>query len=145
MRLTAQTSCFDMSIAPYVSTKCVSVWLCILETWSFSPGIWIGIHVIHCGKNKFISLPVKFHADRSKFQFCTTITRSKLIINFTRTVLTSLCFFFSKSSCRNNAKYAFQYTFKDKTTKYAKRKKKKRKNTVRTFTTIFAVGYPSGC
>ena len=94
MRLTAQTSCFDMSIAPYVSTKCVSVWLCILETWSFSPGIWIGIHVIHCGKNKFISLPVKFHADRSKFQFCTTITRSKLIINFTRTVLPSLCFFF---------------------------------------------------
>ena len=50
--------------------------------------------VIHRGKNKFITLPVKFHADRSKFQFCTTTTRSKLIISFTRTVLPCLCFFF---------------------------------------------------
>ena len=99
--------------------------------------------VIHRGKPKFISLPVKFPADRSKFQFCTTTTRSKLIIIFTRTVLPCLCFF-SKSSGRNNAKYAFQYTFKDNTTQYAKKKKKKkRKNKVGTFTTIFAVGYPS--
>ena len=50
--------------------------------------------VIHRGKPKFISLPVKFPADRSKFQFCTTTTRSKLIIIFTRTVLPCLCFFF---------------------------------------------------
>ena len=42
--------------------------------------------VIHSGQPKFISLPVKFPANRSKFQFCTTI-RSKLIIIFTRTVL----------------------------------------------------------
>ena len=34
--------------------------------------------VIHCGKREFISFPVKFVADRSKFQFCTTV-RSKLI------------------------------------------------------------------
>ena len=40
--------------------------------------------VIHRGKPKFISLPVKFPADRSKFQFCAT-TRSKLIIIFMRT------------------------------------------------------------
>ena len=77
----------------YVSPKCVSVWLFILETLSFSPGIQIEF-VIHRGKNKFIRLPVKFHADRSKFQFCTTTTRSKLIIIFTRTVLSCLCFFF---------------------------------------------------
>ena len=49
--------------------------------------------VIHRGKNKFIRMPVKFHADRSKFQFCTITTRSKLIIIFTRTVLPCLCFF----------------------------------------------------
>ena len=42
--------------------------------------------VIDRGKPKFISLPVKFPADRSKFQFCTT-ARSKLIIIFTRTSL----------------------------------------------------------
>ena len=52
--------------------------------------------VLHHVKPKFISLPVKFPVDRSKFQFCTT-ARSKLIIVFTRTVLPFLCFF-SKSS-----------------------------------------------
>ena len=83
--------------------------------------------------NLLLYLPIKFHADRSKFQFCTTTTRSKLTIIFTRTVLPCLCFF-SKSSGRNNAKYAFQYTFKYKSTQYAKKKKKKRRNTVRTFT-----------
>ena len=98
--------------------------------------------VIHRGKPKFISLPVKFPADRSKFQFCTTTTRSKLIRIFTRTVLPCLCFL-SKSSGRNNAKYAFQYTFKNNTTQYVKMKTKERKNKVGTFTTIFAVGYPS--
>ena len=82
--------------------------------------------VIHRGKPKFISLPVKFPADRSKFQFCTTTTRSKLIIIFTRTVLPCLCFF-SKSSARNNAKYAFQYTFKDNTTQYAKKEEEEEK------------------
>ena len=29
--------------------------------------------VLHRGKPKFISLPVKFPADRSKFQFCTAV------------------------------------------------------------------------
>ena len=42
--------------------------------------------IIHRGKPKFINLPVKFPAARSKFQFCTT-ARSKHIIIFTRTVL----------------------------------------------------------
>ena len=88
--------------------------------------------VIHRWKPKFISSPVKFPADRSKFQFCTT-ARGKLIIIFTRTSLLPshfyarhatvawraqkrprwrltvlpCLFFFSKSSGRNNAKYAF--------------------------------------
>ena len=48
-----------------------------------------------------------------------------------------LVVFFSKSSGQNNAKYAFQYTFKNKTTQYTKMKKKKGKNKV------FAVDYPS--
>ena len=42
-------------------------------------------------------------------------------------------FILSKSSGRNNAKYAFQYTFKNNTTQYAK-KKKRRQNKVGTFT-----------
>ena len=71
--------------------------------------------VLHRGKPKFINLPVKFPADRSKFQFRTT-ARSKLIIIFTRTVMPCLRFFSSKSSSRNNAKYAFPYTFKNNTT-----------------------------
>ena len=65
--------------------------------------------VIHRGKSKFISLPVKFHADRSKFQFCTTTIRSKLIIiNFHANCTAVFVFFFSKSSGRNTAKDAFQ-------------------------------------
>ena len=81
-----------------------------------------------------------------KFQLCTT-ARSKII--FMRTALPYLCFafvFFFKPGGRNNAKYAFQYTFNNNTTQYAKKKKKKkkkRKNNVKTFTTIIAVGYPS--
>ena len=51
-------------------------------------------------------------------------------------------FFFSTCSGRNNVNYAFQYTFKNNTTQYAK-KKKKRKNKEGTFTSIFAVGYLS--
>ena len=54
--------------------------------------------VIDRGKPKFISLPVKFPADRSKFQFCTTTTRSKLIRIFTRTVLPCLCFFLNPAA-----------------------------------------------
>ena len=47
--------------------------------------------VSHRGKPKFISLPVKFPADRSKFHFCTT---ARSIIISTRTALPCLCFFF---------------------------------------------------
>ena len=54
--------------------------------------------VIDRGKPKFISLPVKFPADRSKFQFCTTTTRSTLIRIFTRTVLPCLCFFLNPAA-----------------------------------------------
>ena len=57
----------------------------------------------------------------------------KQSVIFTRIVLPCLCvlFFFSKSSGRNNAKYAFQYTFENNTTQQAKKKKKKkRKNKV---------------
>ena len=129
-----------MSIAPYVLKSAFQ--FCFL---SWKPCLFLLESslefVIHRGKNKFISFPVKFHADRSKYQFCTTTTRSKLIIIFTRTAV--FVFFFSKSSGRNNAKYAFQYTFKYNTTQYTKKKKKKRRNRVKTFTTIFAVGYLS--
>ena len=69
-----------------------------------------------------------------------TTARSKVIIIFKLTVLPRLCQFFPKSSGLNNA---FLYTFKSNITQYAKEKKKKRKNKVGTFTTIFAVGYPS--
>ena len=47
-----------------------------------------------------------------------------------RTALPNLCFvfvfFFSKSGSRNNAKYAFQYTFNNNTTKYAKKKEEEK-------------------
>ena len=98
--------------------------------------------VLHRGKPKFISLPVTLPVDRSKLQFCTT-ARMKLIIIFYANCTAVFVFFFSKPSGRNNAKYAFQYTFKNNTTQYPKKKDKKRKNKVGTFMTIFAVGYLS--
>ena len=70
---------------------------------------WNSLYTVE--KLKFISLPVKFPAARSKFQFCTTAR--------------SCVFFFSKSSGRNNAKHAFQYTFKNNTTQYAKQEEEK--------------------
>ena len=79
--------------------------------------------VLSRGKPKFISLPVKFPADRSKFQFCST-ARSKLKVIFTRTVLPCLCFF-SKSSGQNNAKYAFNTLLK--ITPHNKQKRRRRK------------------
>ena len=117
VRLTAQTSLLE-NVAPYVSPKCVSVWLFIVETLYVPLEFSLELFITHCGKPKFINLPVKFSAAKSKFQFCTT-ARSKHIIIFTRTVLPCLCFF-SKSSGRNNAKHAFQYTFKNNTTQCAK-------------------------
>ena len=118
--------------------------------------------VINRGKPQIIRLPVQFPDDRSEFHFCTT-ARGNLIIIFTRTYLfrsrflarhvtnlktaametnctSGFVFFFSKSSGRNNAKYAFQYTFKNYTTQYAKKEKRKRKSKVGTFKTILAVG-----
>ena len=85
--------------------------------------------VLNCGKPKFISLPVSppiYRSKPTKFHLC---ARSPTII-FMRTALPYLCFVFvfSKSGGRNNAKYAFQYTFNNNTTQYAKKKKKKRKN-----------------
>ena len=69
MRLTSRTnllmSCY---VARYVSPKCVSVWLlpskpCLFPLKSSLEFVW------HREKPKFISFPVKFPADRSKFQF----------------------------------------------------------------------------
>ena len=93
--------------------------------------------VLHC--EKFISLLASPPIYRSKFQLCTT---ARSIIIFMQ-LYCPVCLFFSKSGGRNNAKYAFQYTFKNDATQYAKKKKKTRKNKVGTFTPIFAVGHPS--
>ena len=115
MRLTSQTSLLmSCYVVRHVSPECVSVWLFTDETLEF---------VLSRGKPKFISLPVKFPADRSKFQFCTT-TRSKLKIIFTRTVLPCLCFF-SKSSGQNNAKYAFNTLLKITPHNMQKRRRRK--------------------
>ena len=101
--------------------------------------------VFHCGKPKFISLPVSppiYRSKSAKFRLCTTV---RSITIFSRTALPHLCFvlFVSKFGGRNNVKYAFQDTFNNNTTQNAKNKKKKRKNNVWTFTTMFAVGHPS--
>ena len=102
--------------------------------------------VLPCAKHTFVSLPVSpaiYRSKSAKFQLCTT---ARSIISFMRTALPYLCsvfLFFAKSGGQNNAKCAFQYTFKSNTTQYAKKNKKKRKNNVWTFTTIFAVGHPS--
>ena len=53
--------------------------------------------VIHRRKPKFITLLVKFPADRSKFQFF-SLAQSKLIIIFTRTVLLCLSFFLTPTA-----------------------------------------------
>ena len=79
-----------------------------------------------------------FPADKSKFQL-RTMTR-RIIIYFHGNWAAGFCIFFPKSSSRNSAKYAFHYTFN--TTQYAKKKNKKRRNKVGTFTTIFTVGHP---
>ena len=72
MRLTSRTnllmSCY---VARYVSPKCVSVWLLPSKS-CLSPLKSSLEFVLHRGKPKFISFPVKFPADRSKFQFYTT-------------------------------------------------------------------------
>ena len=81
-------------------------------------------------KTHIYSLPVFppiYRSKSAKFQPCTT---ARSIVIFMRTALPYLCFvfvcFFSKSGGRNNAKYAFQYTFKNNTTQYAEKKKKRK-------------------
>ena len=93
--------------------------------------------VIHRGKPKFISLPVKFPPDRSKFQFF-SMARSN---NNFHANFAAVFAFFSSSNGRNNAKYAFPHTFENNTTQYLKKKTKKRNNKVGTFTTIFEWRY----
>ena len=73
--------------------------------------------VLHCRKPRFLSLPVSppiYRSKSAKFQLCTT---AQSIIIFMRTAIPCLCFvcIFSKSGGRNNAKYAFQYTFNNNT------------------------------
>ena len=91
--------------------------------------------VLHC--EKFISLLATPLIYRSKFQLCTT---ARSIIIFMQ-LYCPVCLFFSKSGGRNNATYAFQNSFKNDATQYAKKKKKKRKNKVLIFKPIFAVGH----
>ena len=80
--------------------------------------------------------------DQSLQSFSSVLRLNNFHANCTAIFVLCICSF-SKSGGRNNAKYAFQYTFKNKTTQYAKKKKPKRKNNVWTFTTIFEVGHPS--
>ena len=102
--------CFNMS--RHVSPKCVSFWLFTVETLSFSPGIQRGIRYTPQKTQIYqFAGQIRSPADRSDFQFCTT-ARSKLIIIFTRTVLPCLCFFFSKSTGRNNAMVLFNTLLK---------------------------------
>ena len=60
-----------------VYPKCISVWLFAVEPLSFSREIQLGIRSTPW-KTQIISLPVKFPAHRSKFQFCTTAKYNKL-------------------------------------------------------------------
>ena len=60
----------------------------VFFSWNLS---WNSLSIVE--KNKFISLPIKFHANRSKFQFCTTTTRSKLI-KISRELYCRVCVFF---------------------------------------------------
>ena len=103
------------------SLKCVSVWLFNYHgNFVFFPGslVWNAFYTVE--NPFFFSLP----ASPPKYMNCTGV----------------FVFFFFKSGGRNDAKYAFQYTFKNNTTQFAKKKEKKRKNKVCTFTMIFEVG-----
>ena len=56
---------------------------------------------------------------------------------------TSVFVFFSKSSGRNNAKYAFQYTFNNDTTQYAKKGEEEKKEQFRDLQDDIRGGCPS--
>ena len=130
MRLTSQTSLLNMSGDMFLQSA-----------------FQFGFYRRNLAWNSFYSvenlnlLVCRLNSPPIDQNFSSVLRRS--IIIFSRTVPPCLCFYFSKSSGRNNAKYTFQYTFKNNTTRYAKNKRKKRKNKVVTFTTIFAGGYPS--
>ena len=78
--------------------------------------------VLHRGKPKLLVCRLNFPPIDQNF---TSVLRRSIII-FTRTELPCFCFYFSKSSGRTNAKYAFQYTFQNNITQHAKKKKKER-------------------
>ena len=80
--------------------------------------------VVHRGKPKFISFPVKFPGERSKFQFYTTV-RSKLIIIFPRIVLPCLYFFFLKTVAEIMIHMLFNTLLK--ITPHNRQKRRKRK------------------
>ena len=88
--------CFNIYVAPCFCKVRFSL-VIYRRNLVFSPLESSLEFVMHRRKPKFISLPVKFPAHRSQFQFCTT-ARSKLIIIFTRTVLSCLCFFLNPST-----------------------------------------------
>ena len=94
------------------------------------------------GKPKFISFPVKFFADRSKFQFCTA---ARSIIIFTRTLLPCSCvLFFVNQVAEIMLDMLFNTILKISlyNTQKTRRRRKPGKNKVGPFTTIFALGYP---
>ena len=84
--------------------------------------------VLHRGKPKFISFPVKFPADRSKFQFY-TMARSKPLIIFPRTVLPCLCFFFLNPAAEIMIHMLFNTLFK--VTPHNRQKRRKRKERIK--------------
>ena len=101
--------------------------------------------VLPCGKHTFVSLPVSppiYRSKSAKFQLSTT---ARSIIIFMRTALPylwSVFLFLLNLEAEITLNVLFN-TLKNNTTQYAKKNKKKRKNNVWTFTTIFAVGHPS--
>ena len=48
--------------------------------------------VLHRGKHKFISLPVNFPADRSKFQFCTAVFVCFVFLNPAAVIMLNMLF-----------------------------------------------------
>jgi len=67
-------------VGRYVSPTCVSVWFLQSKPCLFPLKSSLKF-VLHRGKPKFISLPVKFPADRSKFQFCATEKYNNFLAN----------------------------------------------------------------
>ena len=102
--------------------------------------------VLPCGKHTFVSLPVSppiYRSKSAKFQLCTT---APSIIIFMRTALPYLCsvfLFLLNLEAEIMLNVLFNTLLKVTPHNTQKKNKKKRKNNVWTFTTIFAVGHPS--